>query len=64
MPSTRQSPCSRRTTRGFTASRPARKFRHLALSNPYRQNQEEIDAAEKEAQAFMLPSSQRVSKKK
>jgi len=36
----------------------------LALANPYRQNQEEIDAAEKEAEAFMLPSSQRVSKRK
>ena len=36
----------------------------LALSSPYRQNQEEIDAAEKEAQTLMLPSSQRVSKKK
>jgi hypothetical protein len=36
----------------------------LALSNPYAKNQEEIDAAEKEAQSFMLPSSQRVSKKK
>ena len=35
----------------------------LALSNPYRQNQEEIDAAEKEAQTLMLPSSQRVSRK-
>jgi len=36
----------------------------LALANPYRQNQEEIDTAEKEAEAFMMPSSQRVSKKK
>ena len=36
----------------------------LALANPYRQNQKEIDVAEKEAEAFMLPSSQRVSKKK
>ena len=45
------------------ASGPARKF-PLALANPYRQNQEEIDTAEKEAEAFMMPSSQRVSKKK
>ena len=36
----------------------------IALDNKLAKNQAEIDAAEKEAQALMLPSSQRVSKKK
>jgi hypothetical protein len=36
----------------------------LALSNPYRQNQEDADAAAKEAENYILPSAQRVSTKK
>ena len=36
----------------------------LALSNPYRANQADIDAADLEAHSMVLPSSQRISKKK